>query len=211
MIKNIIRKGKEYSSKLFRESICSTMRSNLKNIDFSMISSNCIGGILCHDLGLEFRSPTINLYFDAEGFVRFCENMPHYLSAPLELDQELTDKKGYPVIKLDDIIINAVHYKSFEDFVQQWKRRAARVNYNNLFIVMTDRNGCTNDHVKRLSYLPYPKVLFSCRPMTEYDFVIHVPGFEQDGEVGQLHFFTDVVGNRYYEKHFDFVGWLNKG
>ena len=34
-----------------------------KNTDFSLFSPNCFAGIIYHRLGLEFKSPTINMLF----------------------------------------------------------------------------------------------------------------------------------------------------
>ena len=55
------------------------MRKRLKNHSFSLISSNCIGGILYHDVGEQFRTPTINLIIPQ--FVTFAENLRYYLQA----------------------------------------------------------------------------------------------------------------------------------
>lgn len=49
-------------------------KNNIKNKDFTIFSSNCTGGVLYHDLGLEFLSPTINLYMNCEDFIKFCED-----------------------------------------------------------------------------------------------------------------------------------------
>lgn len=38
-------------------------RERLNCDDVTIISTNCTGGILYHDLGLEFKSPTVNLFF----------------------------------------------------------------------------------------------------------------------------------------------------
>lgn len=53
-------------------------RKRLKNKEISIISTNCIGGVLSHDLGLQFKSPTVNLFFRAEDFIKFCENLEYY-------------------------------------------------------------------------------------------------------------------------------------
>lgn len=37
-------------------------RKRLKNTDFSLITNNCVGGIISHDMHLQFRSPTVNLF-----------------------------------------------------------------------------------------------------------------------------------------------------
>ena len=38
------------------------LRARLVNRDFTLISNNCCAGIIYSDLGLQFTSPTINLY-----------------------------------------------------------------------------------------------------------------------------------------------------
>lgn len=108
MIAKIISKIKQYTAVLFRNKINEKMRERLHRTDFSIISSNCIGGIVSHDLGLMFKSPTINLYFDAEDFVKFTERLDYYLNTPLSL--QFIHKNGYPVCSLDDLTIFFVHY-----------------------------------------------------------------------------------------------------
>lgn len=59
----------------------SLRRLRLRNRDFSLISNNCIAGIIYHDLGLPFRTPTINLFFENDDFFRFADNLEYYLTA----------------------------------------------------------------------------------------------------------------------------------
>lgn len=47
------------------------MQSKLRNRNISFLTPNCLGGILYHDLGLEFMSPTINLMMTQKDFVKF--------------------------------------------------------------------------------------------------------------------------------------------
>jgi uncharacterized protein (DUF1919 family) len=185
------------------------MRQRLKKDEFSIISSNCIGGILTHDLGKRFNSPTVNLYFNAEDFIKFCEKLPFYLEQKLTYNKDLSFIKNYPVCFLYDIIIHFVHYDSFELCLQKWEERKKRLILNDIFIIMTDRNGCNESIISRLALLPYKKVFFSHKPLYEYDFTVYVPGFEKDGQVGELNKYADFKGNRYYEKYFNFIDWLN--
>lgn len=50
----------------------------LNNRSVSIISNNCIAGIIYHDCGLQFLSPTINLWFPHEDFFRFSANLKAY-------------------------------------------------------------------------------------------------------------------------------------
>ena len=69
----------------------------------TIISMNCTGGIISHNLGLQFLSPTVNLYMKAEDFIKFCENLRYYMS--IEKMQECTEQnviggRDYPIAYL---------------------------------------------------------------------------------------------------------------
>ena len=54
-------------------------RARLTNPNPTVFASNCNGGVMTHDLGLQFRSPTVNLYIRPKEYVRFLGNLQHYL------------------------------------------------------------------------------------------------------------------------------------
>lgn len=56
------------------------MQKKLVNRDFSFICPNCLGGMLLHDLGLPFLSPTVNLMIHQREFVKFALDIDYYLS-----------------------------------------------------------------------------------------------------------------------------------
>lgn len=79
---------------------------------------NCTGGILSHDLGLQFKSPTVNLFFRAEDFIKFCENLKYYLSIEEFVEcknSEIIGERKYPVAYLDDLTLFLVHYRSVKE------------------------------------------------------------------------------------------------
>ena len=48
-------------------------KKRLKNKDFTLLTPNCLAGIIYHNLGLQFSSPTINIQFnDKTEFYKFC-------------------------------------------------------------------------------------------------------------------------------------------
>ena len=148
------------------------------------------------------------MYFEAGDFVKLCLNLEYYLDL-IPYDDEIQSKqRGYPVCKLGDLVLYCVHYKNGDQVREKWVSRKKRVDFKNLFIMMTDRNGLTPEMVEQMSKVPYPKVLFSSKPYP-YDFVIYIDEFKNDLEVGQMHFFADCKGHRYYEKYFDIISWLN--
>ena len=68
-------------------------------------------GVLLHELGERFNSLTVNLFFSAEGYLKFLKNLDYYLKQALV---EIESDKDCPVAKLDDITICFMHYLSFD-------------------------------------------------------------------------------------------------
>ena len=58
-------------------------RSRLKNTTPTIISSNCNGEYWYYDMNLKFLSPTINLSFDMNDYVKMLENLPWYMRQPV--------------------------------------------------------------------------------------------------------------------------------
>ena len=69
-------------------------RKRLVNKDFTIIASNCTAGILYHELGLKFLSPTINLYMEGDDFVKFCTNINYYLNVEMSQVEPLLSTKN---------------------------------------------------------------------------------------------------------------------
>ena len=184
----------------------------LKNTNFSIFSQGCWGGVLTQDLGMPYTSPTCNLFFTAPDFIKFCENPQHYLN----WDMTECDKKAegirvsYPVGKLDDINLHLMHYHTFEGSKEKWNRRIARINFDNLFLVMTDRDGGTEKILARFAKLPYPKVFFSHLPHPEYDFVCYIPGVESQAQIGDVTQIINLKGERLTDPYFDPIKFLNR-
>lgn len=191
-----------------RRKIYDSYRDELKNNDFTIFSCNCIGGVVYNSLGVQFRSPTINLYMNCEDFIRFCEMPERYLSADF-LPYIGKEKKAYPMAYLDDLVLHLVHYSSFEEGRDAWERRKKRVNLNNTFLVATDRDGFNSELSKRFDALPYPKVLF----VHKYDDNpnhFYIEGYEQDACVGNLIEQTDRRSGKRVLDQFDWVGFFNQ-
>ena len=134
MLKPILKQFISFYRKIYRK----IKNRRLTNHDFSLITNNCIGGVILHDLNLRFNSPTINLYFLDSDFIKFISHLNDYLSASLV--ENVCSDKDYPVGTLlcehGDIDLFFVHYNSFDEAKQKWIDRSKRINKNNLFIIM---------------------------------------------------------------------------
>ena len=156
-------------------------RKMLRVKDFSIISQNCIGGVLYHDMGIQFLSPTVNTFIKEPDFVKLCCRLEHYMSLPLELrwDEE------YPVGRLDDIEVHFMHYETCEDARECWERRKQRINYHRILVLATDRDGFDGKAYEKWKKVPYPKVLFTANPAFTED-AVFFPEFGKNGMVGDL-------------------------
>lgn len=95
------------------------IRGKNQNKDFTLITNNCIAGIIYHNLGLQFKSPTVNLSIQGEDYLNFVKDIQYY--SQCELKEVENSEKKYPVGVLwpnDDkhakIYIHFQHYENFE-------------------------------------------------------------------------------------------------
>jgi len=173
--------------KIIREQIRPRIRAfrrrKLKAGDFSIISQNCIGGVFYHEMGLQFLSPTINLFFREPDFMRFVTNLDHYLSLQLRMEWE----EEYPIGYLDDVRIDFMHYDTCEEAKTAWERRKMRICKDRIVVIATDRNGFDEECFEQWKKLPYRKILYTARK--EYAAEpgsVYYPQDESQGYVGNV-------------------------
>ena len=175
----------------------------------SILASNCIGTMICHDMKLPWNSPTVNLKMDMNDFVKFCGNMDWYLKQ--ELRPVPDPQAPYPVGMLGDIRIDFVHYLNFEDAAGQWDRRKKRIDREQLFIMGCEKDGCTYETLRRFDRLPWEnKVILTRKPYPEFRSAFPVRGFEDCDELGTVTNFRPQFLKRRYLDDFDYVSFLNR-
>lgn len=187
-------------------------RKRLKNTNFTIISNDCTAGCMCKDLKVRMNSPTRNFYFNADDYIKFCQNLEYYLSLLPEIYQGGYNGYGkeFLMASLGDLKLFLVHYHSVEQCAEEWERRRERVNRDNLIFLMNDRNFCTEEHIKAFDELPFEhKVCLTHIRYPQYKSALYIPGSENDSCLKPL---MDYVHpwyvERYYDR-FDFVAWLN--
>lgn len=185
------------------------MRKNLRNTSPTFLCPNCIGGILFHDLGLQFRSPTVNLMMLQPDFVKFVTNLDYYLSEELRFyhDPDYT----CPCAKLSDITIHFTHYDSDEEAAKKWNERKTRIDPSNLFIFATERDGLTKEEIKQLGSISARGILvFSTKNYSDIPYTLQIPCLDEHGQVGNILKKSIFNESRKYENYFDFVKWFNE-
>lgn len=209
-----IRKSREYRNQKYNDRL-------KKEISFkktpSIISNNCVGGVVYHNLGLQFKSPTINLYMNNEDFLLFVSNLQEFLSA--ELVEVRETKKPFPVgvIRCDKGIITIYfsHYESFAQAQQKWEQRTKRIDWENIVVIMEEGVDPSDDIVKKFEKLPYTHKVLLYNGNIRHDKVKQgFPFYIYDEKYysGRILSFGrfKISKNRYLDE-FDYVHFLNTG
>ncbi len=147
----------------------------LRRSKLSILSMNCWGGLISHAFGLQFLSPTVNLYMDEPDFLRL-------LSDPkLNLDAELRfystaindeDDHEYPVMMLGASKIHMIHYNDAGSARRKWEERRLRINWYNLLVMMyTERR----DMLEAFDRLPFGKKVCFVPFESDIDCAFYIP------------------------------------
>ena len=179
---------------------------------FSIISNNCWGGHAYRYFNLTYTSPTIGLFFFADEYIQFLSNLHFYLNQELSFikitESKYHDellKRGHDNVivgKLADIEIVFLHYHSEQEAYEKWKRRRARVNYDDLIVKMSEQNLCEEKHIKAFDNLPYNKKFVFTHKDYGIESQVVCPEYSLKGEVSD--------DTTYFRKHINLIN-LVKG
>lgn len=141
-------------------------RKKLKTDKFTIISNNCWGGHVYRYFGLNYMSPTVGLYLFSDDYIKFVNNLKHYLTSDISFIphtdskyKRILDKRGgkdavCPIGRIDDIEIIFLHYSSEEEAKEKWIRRCSRVVWDNIVYKMSEQNECTDALLAEFDKIP---------------------------------------------------------
>lgn len=173
----------------------------------TILASNCMGGLIYHDLGTPFISPTINTRIDSPDFVKFICNLDEYLSKPLLF---YPTKDPFPVARLGDIVINFVHYHTADEAEKKWQERVKRIDWNNVFVLLNDNCGMTEADYEKLDHCRFSNIkVFTAKSYPQYRCTYQLPPFANQDTVGNTMLRSIFTGKMLVQKYFDFVDWFN--
>ncbi len=194
-----------------------SMREKLKSHDFSIISQNCTGGVMYHMLGMPMLSPTVNMFIVGENFVKLAKDPKRYLNIdphPI-MDRCMNEAdKPHPVIGIDDIRLNCLHYENCRDAITDWNRRKQRVNFDKILVMATswDLNNDLN-LINEILKLHTPHIVFSYDEIDD-ECVIKLDhkiwARDESGKISPTltgYYKHGIYRN--FEKIFDVVDWIN--
>jgi len=139
---------------------------NLNDNNFSIICNNCLGGFIYQYYNIEYRTPTLGVFFLAVDYIKFLSNIKFYLSKQLEFispkeSMYYEDFKNsalsidFPIAKLSDIEIFFMHYKNEDEVIKKWNRRINKINWNDLIIIFAENEMCNLEIIKQFDALPF--------------------------------------------------------
>lgn len=175
----------------------------IRKAPLTIFSNNCWGGLTYHSLDMEFFSPLINMAIGEKDFITFLKRPYYYMMQKIEFTRiaELSSGMRFPQGKCDDIILNFLHYKTFEEAEQKWEKRKERINWNNLFIEMaTDNKGVVEEFME----LPFEnKICFVPFESNEKS-LVYIPPHAYAGYEGDFRSFVNKMARGvypYYDVH----------
>ena len=214
MKNSILEKGINYWRKQKREKWLKQLRGRNHNHEFSLITNDCVGGVISHDLGEPFRSPTVNLWIPNAHFLEFAQNLNYYLSC--EIKETPDESKAYPVgtiIPKDDqhipIEVNFMHYPSFEEGYAKWKERSARVNYDNLYFIWHYYDEDSIEKLEVFDRWDVRKIAILHEPIEGIQNFEVTNCYDQDPYNGKILEVVEKTGRRYLDE-IDYISFLNK-
>ena len=183
-----------------------------KNHTFSLITNDCVGGVICHDLGEQFRSPTVNLWIPRDCYLEFVQNLKYYLQCDIE--EIHIESRNYPVgriIPKDDehipIEVNFMHYHSFDEAYAKWKERSARVDYDNLYFIW-DYAYDDDDRIRTFDAWDVRKLIILHKPIDGIENCEITDCYNENPRNGKILEIKPNSIKRYLDE-IDYLGFLN--
>ena len=187
----------------------------MTNVDFTIISNNCWGGICYEYFGLPKNSPTVGVFFMADEYIKFVSKFEYYIAQDLEFiglneskHQAFLKKNNIldvPIGVLDDVEIVFLHYKDSEVAKEKWKRRVKRIKKDNLIFKFSYMNECNREYIEKFEKMSLPgkKLVFLKENTNVTNCGVYYPGFEESEQLENDTF--------YWNRYFDVVKFINEG
>lgn len=94
---------------------------------------------------------------------------------------------------------------------QKWRARAERINRDNLFVFIEERDGIGRSELEKLRNIHSRGVVaFTCNEYKNIPYCVYLSQYHKGGEVGNILKKTLWDDSREYEHVFDFVKWFNE-
>lgn len=156
----------------------------IKKSRVSIVSDTCLAGYVYHDWGLQFTSPTINMFAANSEYYKFIKNIEENICLPMNkysdnLEEFYPDWYAYPRGIIGDSIWEFNHDSTFETAQERWNKGAARFNRDNYIVIMTLMS---EEMAYKFDALPIKYKIGFYWKETGLDSVICLPRWREDPE-----------------------------
>lgn len=192
------------------------LRRRNKNTNPTIVCNNCIAGIIYHNLGLKFNSPTINLFIKGQDYLEFVKNFEYY--SKCDLVEVFEENINYPIGKIvandnehQDIFVYFQHYTSFSKAKEKWVERYARVNWDNVFYIWEFYDTMYDNKymVEFDSLQNINQILLTHKDFDYLNNCFTLSCYNDDKPVAKVLEYKGLTGKRFLDE-FDYVGFINK-
>lgn len=168
-------------------------RRRLRNRSVSIVSNDCYSSFMYQWYDMPFNSPFVGLFILPDDYLSLLEH-PERLGAPIDITAEGHD---YPVGTLPTgERIHFLHYHTAEEAHDKWTRRLARLDWDNCIVKFSENNGCSPEHIRRFSRLPYrDKVVFTCGRYPDVKCAVYLSEFAGEHQLGKYWKLADLHYN----------------
>ena len=183
----------------------------------TIISNDCMGGVICSRNHMQFKSPTVALQILPEEYTKFCCNLRHYMDCEIKEYTDVSEEHmkylmnmyghfpKFPLGIIDDIMVCFQHYTTFKDAKEKWNRRKARMEWEHIGYVMHMEHERYKEEVDAFLALNLPKSIaftngFKVGRSCRFD----LPGIAGIDDFGWYQGKYTIEGEEYHEKE-----WLN--
>lgn len=187
----------------------------------TILSDDCWGGYVYHELFLRFTSPLINVFWLKDSFCRFIQDPLYYFANTLECYIEGNLRENvYPVGQIGEkdkrIRLEFVHSPNFKEAEALWEKRKKRINKERIFVKLgidaTEEN--KEEYLNIFEQIPFPKICFySGEGEPQLRDIVYLKRFEWSCYQGRRMDsvkYTDYVRNMdYLYKDIDLISLLN--
>ncbi len=175
-----------------------------------IICNNCLGGVILHDLGLPFNTPTINLFFRThEEFIYFVQNIDDMQT--ITMHEVHSDEYDAPVgeFKHNGHTVGIIfqHYKVFQSGYDKWTQRMKRLDLNKI-VVLLESPDVSPEIVKAFSQIKHKKAIIS-KPIQDVpDYYVPLDIYD-NWHPGKVLEYKSLFSLKRWVDDWDYISFLN--
>lgn len=177
----------------------------------SIICNNCLGGVMLHDLGLPFNSPTINTGIrNQKEFIFFVNHLDEIIDAPLvEISRS---KYNVPAAMIDlrgqriDVVFT--HYADFDTGYDKWKQRMKRLDLNKI-VVLLESPDVSSEIIEAFSKIKYKKAIVSKPIDNAPEYYVPLDIYD-NWHPGKILEYKSLFSLKRWMDEWDYISFLNQ-